>query len=77
MIETILARAAKDGVEVYFVKPAYTSFIGKIKYMPYYKRSVHTMAAHVIGRRALGLKESLPHKYQTESWPKLYKKLKH
>ena len=76
MIEAILSRAAKDGVDVYFVNPAYTSFIGKIKYMPHYKRNIHTMAAHVIGRRALSLKESLPPKYQVESWAQLYKKLK-
>ena len=76
MIEAILSRAAKDGVEAYFVNPSYTSFIGKIKYMPYYKKNIHTMAAYTIGLRALGLQERLPHKSQTESWPKLYKKLK-
>jgi IS605 OrfB family transposase len=76
MIEAILSRAAKDGVDVYFVNPTYTSFIGKIKHMPYYKKNIHTMAAYVIGRRALGLKERLPHKYKAESWPKLYKKLR-
>ena len=76
MIESVLSRAAKDGVDVYFVKPAYTSFIGKIKFMPYYKKNIHAMAAYTIGRRAMGLQESLPHKYQAESWPKLYKKLK-
>ena len=76
MIESILSRAAKEGVDVYFVNPVYTSFIGKTKYMPHYKKNIHTMAACVIGRRALGLKESLPHVYKTESWPTLYKKLK-
>jgi IS605 OrfB family transposase len=76
MIESILSRAAKDGVDVYCVDPSYTSFIGKIKYMPYYKQNIHTMAACVIGRRALGLKESLPPAYKAESWPALYKKLR-
>ena len=76
MIESILSRAAKDGVDVYFVDPSYTSFIGKTKYMPYYKQNIHNMAACVIGRRALGLKESLPPAYKTESWPTLYKKLR-
>jgi IS605 OrfB family transposase len=76
MIESVLSRAAKDGVDVYFVNPAYTSFIGKIKFMPYYKKNIHTMAAYTIGRRALGLQERLPPKYQVESWPKLYKKLR-
>ena len=76
MIESILSRASKDGVDVYFVNPAYTSFIGKTKYMPHYKKNIHTMAAYVIGRRALTFKESLPPAYKTESWPTLYKKLK-
>jgi hypothetical protein len=27
--------------------------IGKIKHMPYYKKNIHTMAAYLIGLRAL------------------------
>ena len=53
---TALARqAAREGVEVRKVKPAYTSMIGRFKYQPQYGISVHHAAALVIGRRG-GLK---------------------
>ena len=48
---TALARqAAREGVEVRKVKPAYTSMIGRFKYQPQYGISVHHAAALVIGR---------------------------
>lgn len=42
------------------VDPAYTSQIGKIKWMRRYGITIHESAAFAIGRRALGLKEALP-----------------
>jgi IS605 OrfB family transposase len=48
-------QAAREGVEVCKVKPAYTSIIGRLKYQPQYGISVHHAAALVIGRRG-GLK---------------------
>jgi hypothetical protein len=42
------------------VNPAYTSVIGRFKYMKKYGLSVHESAALVIGRRGLGYQERLP-----------------
>ncbi len=51
---TALARqAAREGVEVRKVKPAYTSMIGRFKYQPQYGISVHHAAALVIGKTSL------------------------
>ena len=56
------ARAFKEGVEVIVVNPAYTSFIGKLKYMNQTDNSVHQAAGLVIARRGMGLKDPLPRK---------------
>ena len=50
-----LVSAAREGVEVRKVHPAYTSVIGRLKYQPQYGISVHASAALVIARRG-GLK---------------------
>lgn len=42
------------------VNPAFTSQIGKVKYMRKYGLSVHESAAFAIARRAMGLQESTP-----------------
>jgi hypothetical protein len=42
------------------VNPAYTSQIGKMKYMKRLGVSIHMAAAYVIARRAMGFKEILP-----------------
>lgn len=60
----IYSRANKDGVGVFKVNPAYTSQIGKLKYMKILGLSVHTSAALVIGRRSLGFKEKIPKVYK-------------
>ena len=60
MIMAIKSRADKMGVEVYEVNPAYTSQIGKIKYMRRLGISIHEAASYVIARRAMGFKEILP-----------------
>ena len=58
MIEAIKSRAAKQGVGIIEVNPAFTSVIGDIKYAEQYGRlNRHTAAALVIARLGLGLKE--------------------
>ncbi|WP_185819433.1 IS200/IS605 family accessory protein TnpB-related protein [Bacillus yapensis] len=60
MISAIKNRAEKMGVAVFDVNPAYTSQIGKIKYMKRLGISIHQAASYVIARRAMGFKETLP-----------------
>ncbi|GKU85305.1 IS200/IS605 family accessory protein TnpB-related protein [Niallia sp. NCCP-28] len=59
MISAIKNRAEKMGVAVFEVNPAYTSQIGKVKYMKRLGISIH-QASYVIARRAMGYKEKLP-----------------
>ena len=60
MITAITSRAEKMGVAIFEVNPAYTSQIGKIKYMKRFGISIHEAASFVIARRAMGFKEQLP-----------------
>ncbi|TKC14926.1 IS200/IS605 family accessory protein TnpB-related protein [Robertmurraya kyonggiensis] len=60
MISTIKNRASKMGVAVFEINPAYTSQIGKIKYMKRFGISIHQSASYVIARRAMRFKETLP-----------------
>jgi IS605 OrfB family transposase len=60
MISAIKSRAEKMGVAVFEVNPAYTSQIGKMKYMKKFGISIHQSAAYVIARRGMGYKEKLP-----------------
>ncbi|HZG70684.1 MAG TPA: hypothetical protein VEY51_04030, partial [Chondromyces sp.] len=60
MKEAIESRAAKKGVAVIKVDPAYTSISGKMKYMRKLGISIHQSAAYTIGRRGLGYKEKVP-----------------
>ena len=75
-------KAAKYNVAVGFVNPAYTSQIGKVKYMRHYGMSIHESAALVIARRGMGLTEKLPVKYRTgniprsRQWKEAYRELK-
>ena len=60
-IQTIIrARAFDAGIEVKEVNPAYTSVIGQYKFADRYGMSAHTAAALAIGRRSLGVSETLP-----------------
>lgn len=59
-ITAIQNRADKMGVKVFEVNPAYTSQMGKIKYMKRFGISIHQAASFVIARRAMGFKEKLP-----------------
>ena len=76
MRDQLIASAKRNGIEVYLVNPMYTSLIGKEKYMPYYKRSIHQMAALAIARRAMypNRTESIPNRYNDcSSWKQVYK----
>ena len=56
----LLSRGYREGVEVYQVNPAYSSVIGRVKYMERYGLSVHQAAALVLARRLLGCREGIP-----------------
>ena len=56
----LLSRGYREGVEVYQVKPAYSSVIGRVKFMERYGLSVHQAAALVLARRLLSCREGVP-----------------
>lgn len=60
LAEALVRRALRAGLAVRRVNPAYTSWIGQLKYARQYGISVHVAAAHVIARRGLGLQERIP-----------------
>ena len=55
-----LSRGYREGVEVYQVNPAFSSVIGRVKFMERYGLSVHQAAALVLARRLLGCSEGIP-----------------
>ena len=59
---TMLAESKSNKYSIGLVKvnPAFTSQIGKFKYMRHYGISIHEAAAFVIGRRGLGYQDKLP-----------------
>ena len=57
--DLLVSRAAREGVEVLEVDPAYTSVIGWVKFGSGYHLSVHAAAAVAIARRGLGFGEAL------------------
>jgi len=57
ILNAIRSKAAKEGVEVVEVDPAFTSVLGKLKYAAPLSLSPHVAAALVIGRRAYGMLE--------------------
>ena len=61
-----MSKSDKYCIAVKKVNPAYTSQIGKVKYMSRYGLSVHESAAMVIARRAMGLKDRMPKRYIAE-----------
>jgi len=60
LIASIESRAFREGIEVYEVNPAFTSIIGRTKFMGRYGLSTHISAALVIGRRHNNYSERLP-----------------
>ena len=55
-----ISRGYRQGVEVRQVNPAYSSVIGRVKFMERYGLSVHQAAALVLARRLLGCSERIP-----------------
>ena len=55
-----LSRGVRQGVQVYQVNPAYSSIIGRVKFMERYGLSVHQAAALALARRLLGCSEGIP-----------------
>ena len=56
----LLSRGHRQGVEIYQVNPAYSSLIGRVKFMERYGLSAHQAAALVLARRLLGCSERIP-----------------
>ena len=57
-----LSRGIRQGVEVHQVNPAFSSVIGRVKFMERYGLSVHQAAALALARRLLGCSERIPHR---------------
>ena len=55
-----ISRGHREGVEVHQVNPAYSSVIGRVKFMERYGLSVHQAAALALARRSLGCSEHNP-----------------
>ena len=55
-----LSRGYRKGVEIHQVNPAFSSVIGRVKFMERYGLSVHQAAALVLARRLLGCSERIP-----------------
>ena len=55
-----VSRGYRKGVEVHQVNPAFSSVIGRVKFMERYGLSVHQAAALVLARRLLGCSERIP-----------------
>ena len=55
-----LSRGIREGVEVHQVNPAFSSVIGRVKFMERYGLSVHQAAALALARRLLGCSEGIP-----------------
>ena len=55
-----ISRGHRQGVVIHQVNPAYSSVIGRVKFMERYGLSVHQAAALVLARRLLGCSERIP-----------------
>ena len=55
-----ISRGHREGVGVHQVNPAFSSVIGRVKFMERYGLSVHQAAALVLARRLLGCSERIP-----------------
>ena len=60
---TVKFKGYRHGVEVHRVNPAYSSVIGRVKFMERYGLSVHQAAALVLARRSLGFSERIPRRW--------------
>jgi IS605 OrfB family transposase len=60
----LTSKAYRNGIGVLTINPAYTSQIGKLKYMRMLRSTVHRSASYVIGRRGMGFSEKVPTIYK-------------
>ena len=58
-----ISRGYRQGVEVHQVNPAFSSVIGRVKFMERYGLTVHQAAALVLARRLLGCSERIPRRW--------------
>ena len=58
-----LSRGYRQGVEVHQVNPAFSSVIGRVKFMERYGLSVHQAAALALARRSLGCSERIARRW--------------
>ena len=58
-----ISRGYREGVEVKQVNPAYSSVIGRVKFMERYGLTVHQAAGLVLARRLLGCSERFPRRW--------------
>ena len=58
-----LSRGHRQGVEIRQVNPAFSSVIGRVKFMERCGLSVHQAAALVLARRLLGCSERIPRRW--------------
>lgn len=58
-LELLERKCVQNGIEYKKVNPAYTSVIGRVKYMEMYNLTIHESAAFVIARRGLGFNEKV------------------
>ena len=55
-----ISRGYRQGVEVHQVNPAFSSIVGRVKFMERYELTVHQAAALVLARRSLNCSERIP-----------------
>ena len=58
-----LSRSYREGVALHQVNPAFSSVIGRVKFMERYGLSVHQAAALVLARRLLGCSERISRRW--------------
>ena len=58
-----MSRGYRQGVEVHQVNLAFSSVIGRVKFMECYGLSVHQAAVLVLARRLLGCSERIPRRW--------------
>ena len=58
-----ISRGHREGVEIHQVNPAFSSVIGRVKFMERYGLSVHQAAALVLARRLLNCSERVPRRW--------------
>ena len=58
-----VSRSYRQGVEIHQVNPAYSSVVGRVKFMERYGLTVHQAAALVLARRLLGCSERIPRRW--------------